>query len=452
MAAIGTAPVSVAVTGAITVLRAAAMFDGISPALIADPVVVVADGVILAVHGPAGPVPPGASVIDLPGLTLMPGLVDTHLHLCFDASEDPIGHLAQADDDVLRERMADAARRALRGGVTTVRDLGDRGYLALDLRDRAPAIGADPLPTIVAAGPPITTPGGHCHFLGGAASGKAGLRGAVRERAERGADVIKVMASGGNLTPGSVAYEPQFGAEELRVIVDEAHCRGLPVTAHAHGAQSVADAAAAGVDGVEHATFMTSDGVDAPDALIRTIAAQRIAVGWTVGRDPAAREPLFPQIASRIASLASARRRVYESGAVLLAGSDAGVSPAKPHDVLSYAQDDLARVGLTPAEILCTMTSRAAQACGLGHRKGCITSGFDADILVIDGNPLEDLAAIRRLHAVYAGGRAVLSAPASPAEPSAGHRGPSRVPAPAATDQGTDRPRGRDHGRRTGSR
>lgn len=96
------------------VLRAAAMFHGVSPALIADPSVAVADGAIVAVHGPAHAVPPGASVIDLPGLTLMPGLVDTHLHLCFDASEDPIGHLAQANDDVPRERMADATRRALR--------------------------------------------------------------------------------------------------------------------------------------------------------------------------------------------------------------------------------------------------------------------------------------------------------------------------------------------------
>jgi len=106
-------PASAAVTGTITVLRAAAMFDGVSPALIVAPSVVIADGAIAAVHGPADAVPPDASVIDLPGLTLMPGLVDTHLHLCFDATGDPIGHLAQADDDMLRQRMADAARRAL---------------------------------------------------------------------------------------------------------------------------------------------------------------------------------------------------------------------------------------------------------------------------------------------------------------------------------------------------
>jgi imidazolonepropionase-like amidohydrolase len=228
--------------------------------------------------------------------------------------------------------------------------------------------------------------------------------------------VIKVMASGGNMAPGPPPYEPQFSGGALRAIVGEAHRHGLPVTAHAHSARSIADAAAAGVDGIEHATFMTADGVDAPEAVIRAIASQQIAVGWTVGRDPGQAGPVPPQIASRMAALIAARRRLYEAGAVLVPGSDAGVSPAKPHDVLPYAPGDLAAAGLSPAEILQAMTSRAARACGLGHRKGRITPGFDADILAIDGNPLADLAAIRRLRAVYARGRAVLPVLGSPVE------------------------------------
>ena len=113
----------------------------------------------------------------------------------------------------------------------------------------------------------------------------------------------------------------------------------------------------------------------------------------------------------------AARRQLYESGALLVPGSDAGVSPAKPHDVLPYAPEDLAAAGMSPAEILWALTSRAAQACGVGHRKGRIAPGFDADILAIDGNPLADPAAIRRLRAVYAGGQAVLPALGGQAEP-----------------------------------
>ena len=392
----------------LTVLRAAALFDGAGSALMTEPSVVIADGRIAAVLGPAEPAPADAEIVELPGLTLMPGLVDAHVHLCFDASEDPVGHLEGTSDAVLRERMAGAARQALRAGVTTVRDLGDRGYLALDLRDRPGD--ADPLPTILAAGPPITTPGGHCHFLGGAVSGIRGVRGAVRERAERGVDVIKVMASGGNLTPGSLPHEPQFDAEALRHIVEEAHRHGLPVTAHAHAPRSIADAVAAGADGIEHASFLTADGVDAPESTIQALVGRRTAVGCTVGRQPGPHVAPSP-LASRMAKLGATRRRLYQSGALLVPGSDAGISPGKPHGVLRFAPDDLLSAGLSPAEVMQAMTSGAAQACGLGHSKGRIAAGFDADILAVDGNPLTDPAAIRRLRAVYARGLPVIPGP-----------------------------------------
>ena len=283
-----------AVPGRLTVLRAAWLFDGTSSALIRDPVVVIEDSTIVGV-GSGGKAPEGAAVIDLPGATLLPGLVDTHVHLAFDASADPVANLARRQDGEVMEAMARAGQAALRGGVTTVRDLGDRGYLSLGLRGRPD------LPTIVAAGPPITTPSGHCHYLGGAAAPTIeGVRAAVREHAARGVDVIKIMASGGNLTPGSRQDLAQFPPEVLRAAVDEAHRLGLPVTAHAHAVAAIADAVAAGVDGLEHVTFWTEDGVDAPAYLIQLIADRRIVVGATVGMVPVPGIAPPPAVAARM--------------------------------------------------------------------------------------------------------------------------------------------------------
>lgn len=157
-----------------TVLTGTLLFDG--EELTADATVVI-KGQRIAGIGRDVALPRRAEVVDLPGATLLPGLIDTHVHLAFDASEDPVGRLRARDDTEALAAMAEAARGALRGGVTTVRDLGDRGYLSLKLRDS----GSKLLPTILAAGPPTTTPNGHCHFLGGAAAaGLDGVRAAVR--------------------------------------------------------------------------------------------------------------------------------------------------------------------------------------------------------------------------------------------------------------------------------
>jgi len=387
--------------GRLTVLRAAWLFDGMSSALIRDPVVVIEDSTILGV-GSGGRAPEHGTVIDLPGATLLPGLVDTHVHLAFDASADPVGNLARRHDSEVAEAMARAGRAALRGGVTTVRDLGDRGYLSLGLRGRAD------LPTIVAAGPPITTPGGHCHYLGGTAAPTIeGVQAAVREHAARGVDVIKIMASGGNLTPGSREDLAQFPPEVLSAAVDEADRLGLPVTAHAHAVDAIADAVAAGVDGLEHVTFWTEDSVDAPAHLIQLIADQRIVVGATVGMVPVPGMAPPPAVAMRMPAMIANMRRLYESGAVMVAGTDAGIAPVKPHDVVRHAPPMLGQLGFSPAEALRAITSVAAGVCGLGHSKGRIAPGFDADILCVDGDPVADPEALHRIRAVYARGTAV---------------------------------------------
>src|SRR3954447_2861874 len=323
-----------------TALRAAWLFDG-SEALKLAPVVVLEGPRIVSVgFGVAAPA--DAEVVDLGEVTLLPGLVDTHLHLAFDASRDPLAGLAGRSDSEVLAAMRRAGRTALAGGVTTVRDLGDRGYLSLVLR------GEEEMPTLLAAGPPITTPAGHCHFLGGVAgAGVDGVREAVRQHVDRGVDVIKVMASGGRLTPGSHQHLAQFSAEELRAAVEEAHRWGLPITAHAHAAAGIQNAVAAGVDGLEHATFWSEDGVDDPGDLIRVIAEKGIVVGATVGVAPVPGLVPPPELLQRMPRILANTRRMRQEGVRVVAGTDAGIAPLKPHDALRYAMPQLIQLGMS---------------------------------------------------------------------------------------------------------
>jgi imidazolonepropionase-like amidohydrolase len=390
----------------LTAIRAAWLFDGSSPDLVPDPTVVL-DGCTITSVGPAAAVPDGAAVVDLAGATLLPGLVDGHVHLAFDSSDNPVARLAARDDAAAFVAMTSFARAAARGGVTTVRDLGDRGYLALGLRRAATADST--LPEILAAGPPITTPGGHCHFLGEGAAGVDGVRAAVRERAERGVDIIKIMASGGNMTPGSRAELPQYGPAELRAAVDEAHRHNLPITAHAHATQAIVDGLAAGIDSFEHLTFMTADGVDPiPDEVLTALVRQAVTVGMTFGLAPVPGAAPPPGMTARMPAMVANGQRLLAAGVNMIAGTDAGIAPIKPPDVIRWAVPHFQRLGMTTAEALHACTARAATALGLGHRKGRLRPGYDADILAVDGNPLSDPAALHAIRAVYVRGTALV--------------------------------------------
>ena len=388
-------------------IRAARLFDGVGPTLVERPVVLVNDGSIVAVESGAA-VPAGIDVVDLGQATLLPGLVDAHVHLALDASDNPVGHITDADDAVL-ERMRLAVRTCLMAGITTVRDLGDRDYLSLRLRDET---AADPAagPHLLVAGPPITPTGGHCWFLGGQADGAAAVRAAVRDHAERGVDVIKIMASGGDLTPTTRSHEAQYSAEELRAAVNEAHHHGLPVTAHAHAATGIANVVAAGVDMIEHCTFLTADSAHADADVIAAIADRGIVVSATLGFLPGAPHPpqILARLMARLPAILHAFEQVRQSGATIVCSSDAGIGLAKPHDVLGYGVADMITIGgFNHVQALRAVTSVAAQACRIGARKGRIAPGFDADLLAVHGNPLTDIAALRAVRAVFRAGRRV---------------------------------------------
>lgn len=381
-------------------LRAGRVFDG--DGLVAEPVVVIDGERIVSVGAPP---PDGITTTDLGArVTLLPGLVDTHQHLCFDGRGSLEEQVNPHDDDALSERAVDNARRALAGGVTTLRDLGDRNYLTLGLRDRRD------LPTIVAAGPPLTRPDGHCWYLGGGCSDPGELRRAVAERVERGVDVVKVMFTGGVLTAGAYPlWTTQFPIEELRQIVDDAHAAGLPVAAHCHGLAGIVAALDVGVDSIEHCSFLGPDGVVVgDDAVIARLAASGVAVSATLGTAPGAE--LSPLVVRNQEASRAIRSRLRQLGAVVVAGTDAGITPAKPHDVLHHAVTDFLEAGYSTLEALRAITATAAIVCGLGEHKGRLAAGYDADLLAVAGDPTRDAGALAAVDQVWRAGEPVLPA------------------------------------------
>jgi imidazolonepropionase-like amidohydrolase len=385
-------------------IRAARLFDGEEVVPLDRPTLIVSDRHIADVR-PAGDLPPGTELVDLGDATILPGLVDAHTHLAFDASADVVGRLAAASDDEVLDGMRAAARTALAAGITTVRDLGDRGYLALRLRDE---LAGDPTggPRVLAAGPPITTTRGHCWYLGGEADGVDGVRAAVQARAERGVDVVKVMATGGELTPGTHSHKPQYGPDELRAIVEEAHRFGLPVTAHAHAGAAIGDAVAAGVDSIEHCTFLSENGVDAQPEIIEELARCGVVVSATLGLLPGYDLP--PRVAAMLPALTEVFAQLTKAGVTIVCSSDAGIAPPKPHDVLPYGVSVLVdTLGWPAVRALRAVTSMPARLCGIDDRAGRLAPGYDADVLAVAGDPLADPSALRDVRAVFRQGHRV---------------------------------------------
>jgi imidazolonepropionase-like amidohydrolase len=331
-------------------------------------------------------------VVDHPG-TLLPGLIDCHTHLVADATPGALERVAAMTPAAVDDVITGSLRAQAAAGVTTVRDLGDRDYCTLAHRGRPG------LPRVVAAGPPITSRDGHCHYLGGAVDGD--LRAAVTEHAERGVDVIKVMASGGFTTPGTDQLGAQFTAEELAVLVDEAHGSGLPVVAHAHSLLGIQNALAAGVDGIEHFTGLTSDGPRFDDTLLDEVARRGVVVDLTMGNDRglhALMPDAPPPLAELMARLGVSNfdefylmciglfRRLREHGVPVVTGVDSGLAPPKQHGNVWRTAGELVDAGYSVAEALTAATSRAAEACGVSHETGRLAAGYAADVLVVDGD------------------------------------------------------------------
>ena len=338
--------------------------------------------------------------VDGTGLTLIPGLIEAHAHLCYNAGADWRTVYDNDTPSRMLLRMVENGQKMLRSGITTVRDLGAPTELAVTLRD-AIETGVTRGPSLIVAGAPVTPTGGHCYFMGGEADGELGVRVAVRERVKARTDWIKVMASGGNMTPGTNVERAQYSINEMRAIVDEAHRLGTSVTAHAHGVEGIRHALAGGVDMLEHCSFQTPNGSEPVQDVISDIVSSKTIVSPTIVGALSQQKGT-----ERYTRRAGLTKQLVESGARILMSTDCGI-PNTPHEDLSYALEVMQDMSeLSALDTLRLATSTSAELLDLNDR-GRIETGYRGDLLALGADPTKDLSALRDIKYVISAGNLV---------------------------------------------
>ncbi len=405
------------------ILRPERMIDGAGGPPRHQVSVLVEDGQISGVE--TNDIAGDHKVIDLPGATLLPGLIDTHVHLTVGHSPwDYRTYLASSLEQQLIYAIENG-RRSLEAGITTMRDCGGRKEVLLPLRDEIRA-GTVRGPRLLVAGPPVTTTAGHMWYFGLEADTEDELRRSVRQLIKDGVDYIKIAASGGGMTPNSNPRDPQYTAGELRIINQEAARLGKMMTAHCLATESVRRGAEAGLPMIEHAAFfrdsagagtvdfIAENGFDYQPEITEEIVRNDIPVsqaiiGWhrSLHHSPERFEPdqramLESELEDRRAHLHDMRQR----GVRFLAGSDGmGDIPREYFATLELSARD---IGLSAMETIVHATSLPAQIMGIGEETGTISPGMSADLLAIDGNPLENIAHLRRTRMVMFSGEIIV--------------------------------------------
>jgi len=395
-------------------VRAGKLLDVRNGKISANQVIVIESGKIVSV-GAAASVKSSSTdrVIDLPNATVLPGLIDAHTHLTFNPS---FGYETLAIS-VPREALIGAhnARVTLEAGITTVRNVGATGYSDVALRD-AINEGDVPGPRMLVSGPALSITGGHCDndllpyeyhaSSDGAADGVERVQHKVREIIKYGADLIKVCATGGVLSKGDDPNASQYTLEEMKAIVADAHRLGRKVAAHAHGAQGVIWASEAGVDSVEHGHLMN----DAAIATLKKNGTYLVPTLYLVDwqRDHAAQANL-PDYAKRkmdmVSQVGKANiKKAFEAGVKIGMGTDAAVYPhgLNAHEIAVYVS-----LGMSPLQAIQSATINDADLLGWSDKVGALEPGKWADIIAVDGDPLQDVTTLQRVKFVMKGGEVV---------------------------------------------
>jgi imidazolonepropionase-like amidohydrolase len=396
------------VTSDTLVLSGARIIDGTGTEPVRGRSVVVEKGIITAVVEDARA--PRGNGVDLAGHTLLPGLINCHVHLCLGAEADPVRPLREEPLGLTAIKALLRARETARAGVTTVRDLGGREYVEIAVR-RAIQEGLIDGPRIVAAGRPVCMTGGHGHWLAREADGPDDARKAVREQLKAGADVIKIIATGGVMTPGVEPGSPQLTLDEMRAAIEEASRAGRRTAAHAMASSGISDAIAAGITSIEHGIYLTEEIVahmrrDGTFLVPTLNAPAAIASGGLAAGIPdfmvRKSEVVVP---AHVASFQLAHR----AGVRIAAGADSG-TPLNFHGSLLPELTLMVKYGMTPLEAIRAATVTAADCLGLGEVTGRVAPGYAADLIAVAGDPAERIEALADLKLVLVSGRVLIGA------------------------------------------
>jgi imidazolonepropionase-like amidohydrolase len=385
--------------------RAARVFDGISEQVVENGAVVVEDGHITSV-GPTRDLS-NAEVVDLGDATLLPGLIDAHVHLVWSASAEPHEVVERESRALTTLRCAANAALHLRAGVTTVRDVGATDGLSVDIA-RAVELGVLPGPRVVAAGRAIAMTGGHGWFIGREADGAEAVRHAVRSELKAGAECIKLMASGGVYGHAEEPGSPQLTIEEMRAGVEEAHKAGRKVAAHAYSVEAINNALDAGVDSIEHGSYIdqtTAERMREQGTYLVPTMSVYEAMNEK-GPELGAPEYIQRKTAEVLEASRKAFRLALEAGVPVAAGTDCG-APGHPHGTLPEELRLMVEAGATPLKALRYGTSAAADLLGLGEEVGTLEPGKKADLLAVGDDPLRDIGALRAVRLVLRDGSEV---------------------------------------------
>jgi imidazolonepropionase-like amidohydrolase len=395
-------------------LHAARVLDVKTGKLLTDQTLLIEDGKIVSLGPTAQAKPPADAVrIDLPSATVLPGLIDAHTHLTM----DPKFGYERLAISVPREALIGAknARITLNAGFTTVRNVGASGYTDVALRDAINA-GDIPGPRMLVSGPPLSITGGHCdndmlpfeyHAVAdGVADGIAAVQQKVRQNIKYGADLIKVCATGGVLSLGDNPQASQYTLEEMKAIVADAHRLGRKVAAHAHGAEGIRWATEAGVDSIEHGSYIDDAGI----ALMKehgTYLVPTLYLGdWAFEHMDQLHMP--PQLVAKAREVIPMARKniahAFASGVKVAFGTDAAVYP---HGLNAHEFAVMVKLGLTPLQAIQAATINAADLLGWSGKVGSLEPGAWADIVAVDGDPLQDVTTLEKVKFVMKGGEVV---------------------------------------------